>query len=127
MDIVLIIFNCYSTITLFLQCFSTTKTKKCFLAACKIWDQNVNLEEVHQNFSHGGLIGYGNSILGFFPARSKCSTCRSHAILQDCTGAVKATTNKAPSYCYMLPQIPISCLLGHITGLFFCIYVFSKY
>ena len=97
------------------------KRKNCFLAACKIWDQNINLEEIDQNFPHGGLIGYGNSILDFFLARSK--VFRLHAILHDSAGAFKATTNQGPGYCYKLPQFPSSCLLGHITGLFFCVFI----
>ena len=120
MDIVTLlnIFNCYSSI---LPMFpNNEKRKNCFLAACKIWDQNINLEEIDQNFPHGGL-GYGNSILDFFLARSK--VFRLHAILHDSAGAVKATTNQGPGFCYMLPQFPSSCLLGHITGLFFCVFI----
>ena len=101
---------------------TTTKNeKKCFLTACKIWDRKFNLEEFDQNFPHGGLIGYGNSIQNFFLSKSK--VLHLHAILNDSAGAVKATTNGGLGYCYMLPQTPSSCLLGHITGLFFCIYV----
>ena len=121
MDIVTLlnIFNCYSSI--FPMFPNNEKRKNCFLAACKIWDQNINLEEIDQNFPHGGLIGFCNSILDFFLARSK--VFRLHAILHDSAGAVKATTNQGPGYCYMLPQFPSSCLLGHITGLFFCIFI----
>ena len=121
MDIVTLlnIFNCYSSI--FPMFPNNEKRKTCFLAACKIWDQNINLEEIDQNFPHGGLIGYGNSILDFFLARSK--VFRLHAILHNSAGAIKATTNQGPGYCYMLPQFPSSCLLGHITGPFFCIFI----
>ena len=111
------IFYCYSSI--FPMFPDKEKRKDCFLAACKIWDQNINLEEIDQNFPHGGLIGYGNSILDFFLARSK--VFRLHAILHDSAGAVKATTNHGWCDFYMLPQIPS--LLGHITGLFFCIFI----
>ena len=121
MDIVSLLnfFNCYSSI--FPMFPNNEKRKNCFLAACKIWDQNINLEEIDQNFPHGGLIGYPNSILDFFLARSK--VFRSHAILHDSSGAVKATTNQGPGYCYLLPQFPSSCLLGHITGLLFCVFI----
>ena len=92
MDIVTLlnIFNCYSSI--FPMFPNNEKQKNCFLAACKIWDQNINLEEIDQNFPHRGLIGYGNSFLDFFLARSK--VFRLHAILHDSAGAVKATTNQ---------------------------------
>ena len=97
------------------------KRKNCFLAACKIWDRNVDLDEIDQKFPHGGRIGYGISLLDFFLARSKIF--RLHAILHDSAGAVKTTTDEGPGYFYMLPQLPSSCLLGHITGLFFCLYI----
>ena len=48
------IFNCYSS---FFPMFPNEKRKNCFLAACKIWDQNLSSEEIDQNFPHGGLIG----------------------------------------------------------------------
>ena len=72
------------------------KPNNCFLAACKIWDQNIKLEEIDQNFPHEGLIGYGNSYLDFFLARLKVFCL--HAILHDSAGAVKATTNRGPGY-----------------------------
>ena len=67
MDIVTLLnnFNCYSSI--FPLFPNNEKRKNCFLAACKIWDQNINLEEIEQNFPHGGLIGCVKSILDFFP------------------------------------------------------------
>ena len=84
------IFNCYGSI---LSIFpKNEKRKNCFLAACKNWDENINLEEIYQKFPHRGLLGYGNSFLDFFFARLKLF--RLHAILHDSTGAVKATTNK---------------------------------
>ena len=97
------------------------KRKNCFIAACKIWDQNVDLDESDQKFPHGGRIGYGNPLLDFFLARSKIFCL--HAILHDSAGAVKTTTDEGPGYCYMMPELPSSCLLGHITGLFFCLYI----
>ena len=121
MDIVTLL-NILIVTVVFFQCFpKNEKRKNCFLAACKIWDQNINLEEIDQNFPHGGLIGYGNSILDFFLARSK--VFRLHAILHDSAGAVKATTNQGPGYCYMFGQFPSSCLLGHNTGLLFCVFI----
>ena len=47
MDIVILvnIFNCYGSI---LSMFpENEKRKNCFLAACKIWDENINLEEIN--------------------------------------------------------------------------------
>ena len=97
------------------------KRKDWFLAACKIWDENKNLEENNQKFPHGGLIGYGNSFLVFFFARLK--VFRLQAIIYDSAVAVKATTSKGPGYCYMLANVPSSCYLGHLTGLIFCVFI----
>ena len=105
------IFNCYGSISMFP---TNEKRKNCFLAACKIWDRNVDLDEIDQKFPHGRRIGYGKSLLDFFLAGSKIF--RLHAILHDSAGAVKTTTYEGPGYCYMLPQLPRSCLLGHIPG-----------
>ena len=97
------------------------KRKNCFLEGCKLWDQNIIWEESEQKFPHGGIIGYHISIVDYFLARLK--VFQLHAILDDSAWAVKATTNHEPGYCYMIPEIPSSCLLGQITGLFFCIYI----
>ena len=97
------------------------KRKNSFLAACKIWDANVDLDEIDQQFPHGGRIGYANSLLDFFLARSKIFCL--HAILHNSAGDVKTTKDEGPGYCYMLPQLPSSSLLGNITGLFFCLYI----
>ena len=97
------------------------KHKNCFLAACKIWDRNIDLDDIDQKFCHGGRIGYGNSLLDFFLARS--NIFRLQAFLHESAGGVRTTTDEGPGYCYMLPQLPSACLLGQITGLFFCLYI----
>ena len=56
MDIVILvnIFNCYGSI---LSMFpEKEKRKNCVLAACKIWDENINLEEISQKIPHGDLL-----------------------------------------------------------------------
>ena len=75
------------------------KRKNCFLAACKIWDLNIDLDEIGQKFPPGGRIGYENSLLDFFLARLEIF--RPHAILQDSAGAVKTKTDEGPGYSYM--------------------------
>ena len=72
-----------------------------------------------QKFKFGGLIGYGNSYLDSVFRYSK--VFRLHAILHDAAGAVPAHSCKGPGYCYMIGGGPNSCLLGHVTGLFFCL------
>ena len=46
-----------------------------------------------------------------------------NAKLHRAAGAVRAHSGKGPGYCYMTGRGPISCLLGHVTGLLFCLYV----
>ena len=74
-----------------------------------------------QNFPFGGLIGYGHFSLYYFFANSEIF--RLHAILHDAARSVKFTTYKGPGYCYVLSRFPKPCFLGHVTGLFFCLYV----
>ena len=100
---------------------TTEKRKNCFLAACKTWDLNIDLEEIGQKFPPGGRIRYGNSLLDFFLARSEIFPL--HAILQDSAGALKTKTDERPGYFYMQRQFLTSCLLGQITGLFFYLYI----
>ena len=74
-----------------------------------------------QKFKFGGTIGYGDSYLGILFPHFK--VFRLQAILHDSTGAVRAHSGKGPSYFYMIGRGPNSCLLGHVTGLLFCLYV----
>ena len=67
----------------------------------------------------GGLISYGDShldeIFRFF------KVFRLHAKQHDTAGAVYLHKDKGPEYCYMIGRGPNSCLLGHGTGLLFCL------
>ena len=74
-----------------------------------------------QNFKFGGLIGYGNSYLDSVFRYSKIF--RLHAVLHDAAGAVRAHSGKGSGYCYMIGRGPISSLLVHVTGIFFCLYL----
>ena len=94
--------------------------KNLFLSACFCWDSSLSLHEMDQ-YKFGGLIGYGNSYLDSVFRYSK--VFRLHAILHDAAGAVRAHSNKGPGYCYMIGRGPNFCLLGHVTGLLFCLYV----
>ena len=84
------------------------KRKNCFLAACKIWDRNVDLNEIDQKFPHGGRIGYGNSSLDFFLDRSKIF--RLHAILHDSAGAQKQQQAK--------DQVMVTCCSNYSSPVF---------
>ena len=95
--------------------------KNLFLIACFCWDSGHFLREMDQKFQFGGLIGYGNSYLDSVFRYSK--VFRLHAILHDAAGAVRSHSGKGPGYCYLIGPGPKSCLLGHVTGLRFCLYV----
>ena len=95
--------------------------KNLFLSACSCWDSGLSLSEMDQKFKFGGFIGYGNSCLESAFPYSKAF--RLHAILHDAAGAVRAHSGKGPGYCNMIGRSPKYCLLGHVTGLLFCLYV----
>ena len=57
------------------------------------------------------------------PKYSDFGVFKLHAILHDTAGAVRSHTGKGPGCCYMIGWGPNSCLLGHVTGLLFCLYV----
>ena len=95
--------------------------KNLFVSACFCWDSRLSLREMDQKFKFGGLIGYGISYLDSVFRYSK--VFRLHAILHDTAGAVRAHSGKRPGYCYMIGRDPNSCLLGHVTGLLFRLYV----
>ena len=72
-----------------------------------------------QKLIYGGTIGCGDSYLEFLFRHFK--VFRLHAILHDAAGTVRAHSGKALGYCYMIERGPNSCLLGHVTGLLFCL------
>ena len=95
--------------------------KNLFLSACFCLDSRLSLREMDQKIEFGGTIGYGDSYLESVFGYSK--VFRLHAILHDAAGAVRLQTGKGPGYCYMISRGPNCCLLGHVTGLLFCLYV----
>ena len=95
--------------------------KNLFLSACFCRDSGLSLREMDQKYIFGGLIGYGNSHLDSVFCYSK--VFRLHAILHDAAEAVRSHTGKGPGYYYLIGRGPNSCLLGHVTGLLFWLYV----
>ena len=69
----------------------------------------------------GGTVGNGNSYLEFFFRQFK--VFRLHEIPHDAAGAVRDNTGKGLGYCFLIGRAPSSCLLGHVKGLLFCLYV----
>ena len=95
--------------------------KNLVLSACFFWDSRLSLREMEQKFEFGGTISYGDSYLDCVFRYSK--VFRLHARLHDAAGAVRVHSGKGPGDCYMIGRGPNSCLLGHVTGLLFCLYV----
>ena len=95
--------------------------KSFFLSACFCWDSRPSLREMDQKFKFGGTIGYGNSYLELLFRHFK--KLRLHAILHDAAGTVPAHSGKGLGYYYKIGRGPNSCLLSHVTGLLFCLYV----
>ena len=95
--------------------------KNLFLSACFCWDSRLSLRELDQKIKFGGTIGYGNSYLELLFRHF--NILRLHAILHDAAGATRAHNGKGPAYCYMIGRGPNSCLLCHVTGLLFYLYV----
>ena len=95
--------------------------KDLFLSACFCCDSRLSLREMDQKFKTGGTIGYGNSYMEFLFRHFKIFRLR--ATLHDAFRAVRAQCVKRHGYCYVIIPGPISCLLGHVTGLLFCPHV----
>ena len=92
--------------------------KNLLLSTCFCWDSGLSLREIDQKIKFGGTIGYGDS---YMDSVFRCSKVfRLHAILHDAAGAVRTHSGKGPGYCYMIGRGTNFCLLGHLTGLFFC-------
>ena len=95
--------------------------KNLFLSVCFCRVSRLSLCEMDQKFEFVGLIGFGESYLDSVFRYPK--VFRLHAILHDAAGAVRSHSGKGPGYCYMIGRGPNFCLLGHVTGLIFCLYV----
>ena len=76
---------------------------------------------MEQNPKFGGTFGYGDSYLEALSCQIQ--VIRLYAILQDAARAVPTYSGKGPGYCYTTGRGPSFCLLGHVTGVFFCLYV----
>ena len=95
--------------------------KNLFLSACFCWDSRLSLHEMDQKIKFGGLLGCGNSC--FDTVFRYSEVFRLHAKLRDAVGAVRSHSGTGPGYSYIIGRGPNSCLLGHVTGLLFCLYV----
>ena len=92
-----------------------------FLSTCKHIHKRCDLNEIIFKCPHGGIIGIGNSRLDSLLSGSKLF--RLHAILHDAHGFMKSEYDVGPGYVYTTAFPVNNCLLGHVTGLAFCLYV----
>ena len=111
------IFRLYPGFTMSIE--HNSVRKNFFLGACFCLDSRLSLREMDQKFKFGGTISYGDSYLDSVFRYSK--VIKLHAILHDAAGAVQAHSGKEPGYCYMIGRGSNCCLLGHVTGLLFCL------
>ena len=95
--------------------------KNLFLSACFCWDSRISLGEMGQKIKFGGTIGYGDSYLEFFFVISKYLDYTQYylMLLEQCGHIM----GKGFGYCYTIGRGPNSCLLCHVIGLLFCLYV----
>ena len=121
MDVLLLnsVFGLYPGLKMTLE--HNSVRKNLFLSACSCWNSGLSLREMDQKYKFVGFIGYGNSCsVSVF----RCSKVfRLHETVHDAAGAVRTHSGRGPGYCYKLGRGQISCLLGDVTGLLFCLYV----
>lgn len=100
--------------------FNKSKRKLYFLAACRVFEPNIDLDLARKLCPYGGLIGISNSSLDFLLKGSKI--LRLHAVLHDAAGFVSDNCGTGPSYIYASSLNSLnSCFLGHVTGILFCL------
>ena len=96
-----------------------------FLAACSLFffssKNDLNYDVAIKLRPYGGLIGIDDSSLDKYLKDSKI--LRLHAILHDAAGFVDEVYNTGPTYCYILPWKCNSSLIGHLSGITFCLFV----
>ena len=89
--------------------------KNLLLSAFFCWTFRLFLQGMDQKFLFGGTIGYSDLYLEFLFRHFK--VLRRYAKIHDAAGAVRTHSGNGSGYCYMIGRGPISCFLGHVTGL----------
>ena len=100
------------------------KKEKFFLAVCRSFDKNVDLDKINREVPFGGLIGVGDSKLE--KLLNWWKIFRLHATFHDATGYLKTNLNIGPGYCYMVSFLNSKfnfCFLGHISGPAYCCFL----
>lgn len=97
-----------------------SKRKCYFLAACLFFDPHIDIDVAVKLRPYGGLIGIDNSRLDKYLKGSK--VLRLHAVIHDAAGFVWDHSKSGPGYAYAASCPINSPLVGHITGIMFCLY-----
>ena len=103
-------------------CFANDSNRKnCLLSACAMIDSECNLRAIDKTALYGGMIGIDNSKLERVFGQFKLF--RLHAVIHDACGFMKQHYDIGPGYSYVIRCPTNSCLVGHVTGLFFISYL----
>ena len=76
----------------------------------------MHLKEMDYKIPVGGLIGYGNSCMDCFLQTPKSLDCMQFYMTRN-------LLRKKDLGIVIAPSLPSSCFLGHVNGLFFCLFV----
>lgn len=102
--------------------FSLSKRKILFHAVCQeVLKDEYDENKINEEVPHGGLIGIGDSYLDLI--LNKFKIFRVHAAYHDAFGYCKSKFNKGPGYSYIIPFPFNSCFIGHVTGLYYWLYL----
>ena len=92
-----------------------------FLSAARCWADRVFSIEMDQKVNFDRTIGCVDLYLDF--KIHHFEVFRLYENLNDAAGAVRSHGDEGPGYSYKIGWGSKSCLLGHVTGLLFCLYV----
>ena len=98
-----------------------------FLAACSLFfvsSDNLNYDILIKLRPYGGLLGIDNSSLDKY--LKNCKNLRLHAISLNAAGFIHEIYQQVPTNCYMLPRNCNNSLLGHLSGIAFCLFIKLK-
>ena len=95
--------------------------KNLFFSSFCCWDARFSSFELDQKSNFAGTIGYWCSYLVFLFRHFKLF--RLHAKIHVAAGARGADSSRFRGYLDMIGRGQSSCLLVHVTGLVFCLYV----
>ena len=107
---------------------NTLTAKFFFLATCSQFffssKNDINYDIAIKLRPNGGLIGIDNSSLNKY--LNDLIILRLHATLLDAARIVHKVNNTGPTFCHMLAWKCNNSLIGHLSGITFCLYVKLK-